>query len=93
VYHGAVRAEADSTARRRAQLGKRLLGTLAGIGFCALGAYALLGVRALGDPTPGHRVLWFGITLIVVGLIAIGSSWWVADADSVWCRPPPRRWR
>jgi hypothetical protein len=81
------------TRRRDDQLGKRLLGTLAGIGFCALGAYAVVEAHRLGDPTPGRRVVWFGITLIVIGLIAIGSSWWVSDVDTVWCRPPPRRWR
>jgi hypothetical protein len=77
---------------RRDQLGKRLLGAVVGAEFCLLGAYAGLGVRALGDPTPGQRALWYGITLIVVGLVAIGSSWYVEDADTIWCRPP-RRWR
>jgi hypothetical protein len=80
-------------AGRRAQLGKRLLGSIVRIGFCLLGAYAVLGVRALGDPTPGQRVLWYGVTLIVIGLIAIGSSWYVEDVDTIWCRPPPRRRR
>jgi hypothetical protein len=38
-------------------------------------------------------VLWYGITLIVIGLIAMASSWRVEDVDRIWCRHPPRGWR
>ena len=77
--------------RRRDQGVKRLLGTVAGTGFCLLGAYTVLGSQGL--PDLGGRVLWYGITLIVIGLIAIASSWYVEDVDRIWCRHPPRRWR
>jgi hypothetical protein len=78
---------------RRAQLGKRLLGTTCGVGYCLLGAYVVLGTRALPDPARGDRGLWWGVTLLIVGLIAIAGSWYVDDVDRIWCRPPPRRLR
>jgi len=77
--------------RRSDQRAKRLIGTVVGVGFCLLGAYTVLGSRDL--PDPGGRVLWYGITSIVIGLVAIVGSWWVKDADRIWCRHPPRQWR
>jgi hypothetical protein len=77
--------------RRSDQRAKRLLGTLVGAAFCLVGAYAALSSRAV--PDPGGRVLWYGITALVIGLVAIASSWWVEDVDRIWCRHPPRRWR
>ncbi|MGH7264416.1 MAG: hypothetical protein ACREMB_06105 [Candidatus Rokuibacteriota bacterium] len=75
---------------RRHQYGTRLLGTVVGLGFCLLGTYAVLGAPAVPDPVPAGRVLWYGITLIVVGVIAVAASWYVEDADTIWCRPPRR---
>lgn len=78
---------------RRSQLGKRLLGTGCGAGYCLLGAYSVLGAGALADPARGDRALWWGLTLLLVGLIAIAGSWYVDDVDRIWCRPPPRKLR
>ncbi|HSE96234.1 MAG TPA: hypothetical protein VLD61_10085 [Methylomirabilota bacterium] len=78
---------------RQAQLGKRLLGTICGAGYCLLGTYGVLGARTLPDPAAGDRSLWWGVTLIIVGLIAMGGSWYVDDVDRIWCRPPRRKLR
>jgi hypothetical protein len=80
-------------AGRRHQPAKRLLGTAVGVGFCLVGAYAVLGIPALPDAVRGDRVLWYGITVILVGLVAIASSWYVDDVDGIWCRHPARTWR
>jgi hypothetical protein len=78
---------------RRSQLAKRLLGTACGVGYCLLGAYGVVGARAFPDPARGDRGLWWGITLLIVGFIAIAGSWYVDDVDRIWCRPPPRKLR
>jgi hypothetical protein len=78
-------------ARRSDQRLARLLGTVVGAGFCLLGACAV--ARAWDLPDPGERVLWYGITSMIVGLVAIVGSWWVEDAERIWCRHPARRWR
>jgi hypothetical protein len=72
------------------QLAVRCLGTLTGLGFLAIGAYALLG----GDDTVAaharERAWWFGITALIGGAWAIGVSWLDPDLSGVWCRPPRR---
>jgi hypothetical protein len=78
-------------ARRPDQRATRLLGTVVGVGFCLLGAYTVLGSWELVDP--GARVFWYGVSSIVIGLVAIVGSWFVEDADRIWCRHPTRRWR
>ena len=72
------------------QFAIRCLGTLAGIGFVAIGAYAMLG----GDDTVSAHALarawWFGVTALIGGIWAIGVSWLVPDLSGVWCRQPRR---
>jgi hypothetical protein len=68
----------------------RCLGTLAGVGFVAIGAYAMLGAD---DTVPVHaleRAWWFGVTALIGGAWAIGVSWLDPDLSGVWCRPPRR---
>jgi hypothetical protein len=75
---------------RTNQLAIRCLGTLIGLGFLAIGAYAMLG----GDDTVTtyalERTWWFGLTALVGGVWAIGVSWLDSDLSGVWCRPPRR---
>jgi len=80
-YRAAVRIH-------RNQLPTRVLGTLAGAGFLALGAYAMLGA---GDAVPAfvrERAWWFGASSCIAGVWAIAVSWLDPDLSGVWCRPP-----
>lgn len=84
-------AEYASTVRIHTnQLALRCLGTLVGLGFLAIGTYAMLG----GDDTVGahalERAWWFGLTAVIGGAWAIGASWLDSDLSGVWCRPPRR---
>lgn len=70
------------------QLSIRVLGTLTGAGFLAVGAFALLGADASVADALRSRAAWFGITALVGGVWAIGVSWLDSDLSGVWCRPP-----
>ena len=72
------------------QLAIRVLGTITGLGFLAVGAYALFGADATVAAFARDRAWWFGVTALVGGLWAIGVSWLDADLSGVWCRPPRR---
>ena len=77
---------------RRSQWPLRSLGVLFGLGLCLLGvlAYSFAGARlpALVE----ERAAGFGITLMVVGAIAILGSPMARRVDRLWYRKPPR-WR
>ena len=74
----------------------RISGTLMGIGFVLVGTFSVLGAADLStDPTMemGHeRALGFGITAIIIGVIAVLCSLLVKDLSDIWCRHP-RRWK
>jgi len=70
------------------QLAVRVLGTLTGIAFIAVGGYALLGADASVAESLRERAAWFGITALVGGAWAIAVSWLDADLSGVWCRSP-----
>jgi len=72
----------------RNQLAIRVLGTLTGIGFLAVGAYAIFGADASVADTLRERALWFGVVALIGGVWAIGVSWLDPDLTGVWCRPP-----
>ena len=66
----------------------RILGTLTGAGFLAMGAFAIFGAD---DSVPAfikERAWWFGVTTLVAGVWAIAVSWLEPDLSGVWCRPP-----
>ena len=70
----------------------RGLGALFGLGLCALGAFSYFGGRpSLPEPVE-QRATGFGITLMVVGAIAIAGSLLAQGLDRLWYRKPPR-WR
>jgi hypothetical protein len=77
--------------RQRDQWSLRFAGCLFGLGCCAIGLFSLFGG---GDALPElnrERALGFGITAIVVGLVAVIGSL-TSDAHRLWyC--VPRRWR
>jgi hypothetical protein len=68
----------------------RCLGTLIGLGFLAIGAYAMLGGGDMVESSALQRAWWFGITALIGGVWAIGVSWLDSDLYGVWCRPPRR---
>ena len=81
VYRAAVRIHTDRPAIR-------VLGTLTGAGFLAVGTYAIFGADASVAEALRERATWFGITALVGGVWAIALSWLDADLSDVWCRPP-----
>ena len=74
----------------RDRLLRRLSGTLFGVGFFAIGAFALTG----GDGgIDSDRATAFGFTAMIIGVIAVVASWTVPDPNDVWCAQPRRWWR
>lgn len=68
----------------------RVLGTLVGGGFLAVGAYAVFGADETVSAHLRERAFWFGVCALVGGVWAIGVSWLDPDLSGVWCRPPRR---
>ena len=73
------------------QLAIRVLGTLTGLGFLAVGTYAILGADASVADSLRSRAAWFGVTALVGGAWAIAVSWLDGDLSGVWCRSPRGR--
>lgn len=68
----------------------RLTGVAFGLCLCALGLFSLL---AGSDHLPAsidERAQGFGVTLLVVGGIAIGGSLMLRKVDWLWYRKPRR---
>jgi hypothetical protein len=75
-------------------LGTRLAGTALGLGFGAIGAFAVFVSPDAPDAIAQDRSLWLGVTFLVAGASALSLSWLLADLSNVWCRPPRRSlWR
>lgn len=70
----------------------RICGTLLGIGFVLLGLYSALGAGELGGEAGVDRAVGFGVTAVIVGIIAVLCSLLVKDLSNIWCRHP-RRWK
>ena len=66
----------------------RILGTLVGAGFLAMGGYAMFGADDSVPAFVRERAWWFGATTTVAGVWAIAVSWLEPDLSGVWCRPP-----
>ena len=75
----------------RDQPAVRIIGVLLGAGFVLLGAFAVGGAARYAPADGYDRAIGFGVTAIVVGIIAVLASLLVKDLSNVWCRPP-RRW-
>lgn len=69
----------------------RVAGALLGTGFLLLGLFSTLASNAPADSSGRDRAFWLGITLIIIGSIAIVASLTVKNPDQIWCRHP-RRW-
>ncbi|NCF82308.1 MAG: hypothetical protein GWP74_11935 [Proteobacteria bacterium] len=70
----------------------RISGTLMGIGFVLVGAFSVLGAGELGTDMGHDRAMGFGVTAIIIGVIAVLCSLLVKDLSDIWCRHP-RRWK
>jgi len=75
----------------RDQLMRRIGGTVCGIGFLALGMFALTATPQSLDEAATDRVFWFGVTVLIAGVLALPASWLIKRVDGVWCSPP-KRW-
>lgn len=85
------RNHADMALRiHRDQPVTRILGTLFGIGFVLVGAFAILGADEYAAPASYDRAIGFGVTAIVIGILAVLCSLLVKDLSDIWCRPPRR---
>ena len=71
----------------RNQLVVRILGTLMGLGFLAMSAFAFFGGQDL-DAYTQDRAYGFALAAFVGGVWAIGVSWLDSDLGGVWCKPP-----
>ena len=73
----------------------RILGTLIGVGFLAMGAFAMFGADDSVPAFVKERAWWFGASASIAGAWAIAVSWLDPDLSGVWCRPPrsPRDFR
>ena len=77
--------------RRRDEWPLRIAGSLFGLGCCAIGLFSIFGGSKTLPELNRERALGFGITAIVVGLVALVGSL-TGDAHRLWyCMP--RRWR
>ena len=76
----------------RDQLVIRIGGSLLGFGFLGLGAFALAAAPADLPAADADRVFWFGVTLVIAGVLALAVSWLVHRLDNIWCAPPRRGW-
>jgi hypothetical protein len=70
----------------------RICGILLGIGFVLLGVFSALGAGELGEEVSYDRAVGFGVTAVIVGIIAVLCSLLVKDLSNIWCRHP-RRWK
>jgi hypothetical protein len=69
---------------RRDHRGLRGLGIVTGLGFLALGLFALVGDPALAGLPARSRALGLGLTLVVVGIVAVVGSLTVVDPHRIW---------
>ena len=70
----------------------RILGTVLGVGFIAIGLYAIFaGGEEVADYAR-ERAAAFGMTAIIGGVLAIFGSWAEQRVHQIWCAPP-RSWR
>jgi hypothetical protein len=71
----------------------RVGGTLMGVFFLAVGCFALNGLETAAPIDSPDRVLWYGITMIIGGVLAIGFAWLEPRLDQVYCATPKRWFR
>lgn len=76
----------------RDRLATRITGSLVGLGFVAIGLYALFGGGDGIDAAARAHARGFGISALIAGAIAMPVSWLVKRLDNIWCAPPRHGW-
>jgi hypothetical protein len=71
----------------------RIGGTLMGIFFLTIGYYTLDGLENAKDLIDPDRVFWYGVTMVIGGVLAIGFAWLESRLDQVYCATPKRWFR
>jgi hypothetical protein len=74
-------------------LGTRLGGTALGVGFLAIGTFAVSVSGKAPDAAVGDRAFWLGATFAFAGVCAVAVSWLVDDLSNIWCSQPRRIFR
>ena len=72
----------------RDDLKRRIPGGLTGIGLGLFGYFAITESLAAPSPELAERALWYGITLMIAGVIAFAMSWLAPDLSGIWCNSP-----
>ena len=62
----------------------RIAGTATGVGYLAVGLFAIAKRHEAPDPALADRALWMGVTFLLAGVLAVGVSWLVGDLSSIW---------
>ena len=75
------------------KVGTRICGTALGLGFLAIGIFAVGMSGEAPDATVGDRAFWLGVTFSFAGVVAVAVSWLVSDLSNIWCSPPRRFFR
>lgn len=68
----------------------RIGATLLGVGYGAVGSFALAMSRQAPNADLADRAYWMGITFLIAAVAAIGVSWLVKDLSNIWCIPAKR---
>lgn len=68
-------------------------GTLMGVFFLAIGYLTLTGLETMEGITNPDRVYWYGVTMVIGGVLAIGFAWLEPRLDQVYCATPKRWFR
>ena len=71
----------------------RIGGTLMGMFFLTIGYFTLAGMQEAKDLVAPDRVFWYGVTMIIGGVLAIGFAWLESRLDQVYCATPKRWFR
>ena len=66
----------------------RVGGTVMGAFFLVVGTYALTGLKNTGQLDDPDRVYWYGVTMLIGGVLAIGFAWLEPRLDQVYCAAP-----
>ena len=62
----------------------RMAGSATGVGYLAVGIFAIAKRSEAPDPALADRALWMGLTFLLAGTLAVGVSWLVADLSNIW---------
>jgi hypothetical protein len=71
----------------------RIGGTVMGVFFLAIGYLTLTGLEGAEGLNNPDRVSWYGVTMVIGGVLAIGFAWLEPRLDQVYCATPKRWFR